>query len=51
MINLQKEPGKTYSKEEIAKALEEHKPAVLFLTQVPQQPRLYCHVPLGCLCL
>ncbi|KAK9807220.1 hypothetical protein WJX73_010527 [Symbiochloris irregularis] len=33
VVNLQKEPGQTYSKDDLSKALEEHKPAVLFLTQ------------------
>lgn len=33
VVNLQKEPGQTYSKDDIKAALEKHKPAVLFLTQ------------------
>ena len=34
VVNLQKDPGQTYSKDELKAALEQHKPAVLFLTQV-----------------
>ena len=34
VVNLTKEAGKTYSQAELKAALEEHKPKLLFLTQV-----------------
>ena len=34
MVDMKKEAGKTFTYEELKAAVEEHKPAVLFLCQV-----------------
>ena len=49
VVSMQKEPGQTYSKDDLKAALEQHKPAVLFLTQVPHVTELALTIVLGVL--
>ena len=42
VVSLETKAGTTFSLQELAQALEQHKPAVLFLCQVPLIPVTSC---------